>query len=128
MLKNVTRKEKKKKKNDESQKKRKELKLRVNRTYSPHTYRTLNFFQKQEKPRTLEAKFTTRYMYEVTMDEDERMKSEYWDEIANIYNPQDDDLVKVDLIAMAGKYAVGFDLQDALDKSNPDLPEDFKVG
>ena len=67
-------------------------------------------------------------MYEVTMDEDERMKSEYWDEIANIYNPQDDDLVKVDLIAMAGKYAAGFDLQDALDKSNPDLPEDFKVG
>jgi len=81
----------------------------------------------KEKPRTLEAKFTTRYMYDVTMDEDERMKGEFWDEIANIYNPQDDDLVKVDLISMAQRYTPGFDIQDALDKSNPDLPEDFKV-
>ena len=81
----------------------------------------------KEKPRTLEAKFTTRYMFDVTMDEDERMKGEFWDEIANIYNPQDDDLVKVDLVAMATRYTPGFDIQEALDKSNPDLPEDFKV-
>ena len=81
----------------------------------------------KEKPRTLEAKFTTRYMYDVNMDEDERMRGEFWDEIANFYNPTDDDLVKVDLISIAQRYTPGFDLQDALDKSNPDLPEDFKV-
>ena len=82
----------------------------------------------KEKPRTLEAKFTTRYMYDVTTEEDERMKYDFWEEeVANIYNPADDDLVKVDLMLMAEKYANAFDLQEALDKSNPDLPDDFKV-
>merc|ERR1719187_2319790 len=40
----------------------------------------------KEKPRTLEAKFTTRYMYDVTTEEDERMKYDFWEEeVANIY-------------------------------------------